>query len=647
MKHLKKETILGLILAVLVLAVYWNLMHNDFILYDDPDFVTRNDFTQAGLSIEGIRWALTAVNAANWTPITTLSHMLDCQIYGLNPAGHHLTNLFLHLANVLLLFLLLRETTGCLWRSAVVSALFAVHPLHVESVAWISERRDVLSVFWGLMAMIAYCRYAGTRNRASYIASILLFAFSLMSKPMLVTMPFILILLDYWPLGRLRPDDSRNSKQERSDSDSARSPRMIIMEKIPFFIFSGLFCVITVIVQQGAMSSLHNLSPGTRLLNAVSSYGSYLGKLFYPVGLAIFYPYPGSLTFSLQTIFSLFILALISLMAIGSVKRRAYLAMGWFWFLGALVPVIGLIQVGAQSMADRYVYFPAVGIYILSVWGAEELFRAVPWRRKVYALTAVFAICGLSWITWDQVSHWRNTQTLFRHTLSVTENNWLAHNILGLSLSEERNNAAAEAEYRKALKIFPSYPAAHSNLGTLLLNTGKKDEALSHFQRALAENPEYFPSLIGLGESLIALGKKDAALPHLLQARKYLPDNSWSHDLLGLSFSKIGQYEAALTEIRRALFLAPHRFDLYGHMGGILVLQEKPAEAIPVLLTAIQLRPTYTNAYNNMGIALTQIGQLEQSIYFFAAALYLNPHYRDAKDNFDRTVASLYKRQTR
>jgi Flp pilus assembly protein TadD len=644
MKPLKTEKIIGGLLIVLVLLVLGHVAHNDFIQYDDPDFVTRNDHVQAGLSMEGIRRAFTTVVAANWNPVTTLSHMLDCQIYGLNPAGHHLTNLFFHLANVLLLFLLLRETTGSLWRSAAAAALFAVHPLHVESIAWVSERRDVLSVFWGLLAMIAYGRYARTRNKRSYIASLVLFALALMSKPMLVTLPFVLLLFDHWPLGRLRSADPNGSTHQGTKSGTGSLPALFI-EKIPFFILSGISCVITLGVQQGAMSSLKELPVGTRILNAAVSYIAYLGKLVYPEGLAVFYPHPVTLHLSWWTIVALFLIVSISWILLWLAGREPSLLTGWLWFLGTLIPVIGLIQVGAQSMADRYAYFPSIGFFIMVVWGGERMMRFFSYRRIVLTSATISVLFGLSVVTWKQVFHWKDTKTLFLHTLSVTKNNWLAHNLLGVALSEERKNVEAEAEYRKALQIFPSYVAARNNLATLMLNTGKREEALTHFQRALAEDPDYYLSHIGLAETLLSMGKQQDALPHLLKAKQLLPDNSWAHDLLGLSFSKSGRYETALVEFRRAIELAPRRFDLYGHMGATLILQGRPEEAVHFLLIAIRLRPTYAYAYNNMGMALAEIGQLEQAAYYFSAALYLNPGYRDARENFNRTIATLCKRQ--
>ena len=468
------------LLALITVAVYLPVIDLGFVVFDDNHYLTANPRVQAGLTWKGARWALTSVHAANWHPVTWLSHMLDCQLYGLKPAGHHVTNLIFHTANTLLLFGLLKRLTGAFWRSAMVAALFALHPLHVESVAWAAERKDVLSTFFFMLTLLAYASYAqGARggrqedvsslkpgasilnpasrptNSASpvYLLSLVCFALGLMSKPMLVTLPFVLLLLDCWPLNRFQL--------------SALNPQSsvlwrLVAEKTPFFVLSAASCVVTVIAQHkgGALSALEGVtgvSVASRIINTPVSYVWYLAKLLWPSGLAVLYPYNRFYPMS-QVILATALLIVLTGVALWQGRRRAYLSVGWLWYLGTLVPVIGLVKVGAQSIADRYTYIPAIGLFIVFAWGVADLTARWPKRTLPLAVgaAAVLAACALA--VGVQLRYWQNTESLFRRTLAVTRNNYIAYNNLGLYVAERGELELGKKYYRSAMQIAPKYP---------------------------------------------------------------------------------------------------------------------------------------------------------------------------------------------
>ncbi|HZM04174.1 MAG TPA: tetratricopeptide repeat protein, partial [Candidatus Saccharimonadales bacterium] len=448
------------------LLVYWPVTQYQFVNYDDTDFVTANPQVQAGLTAKGFKWVWHSEVARNWHPITMLSHMLDCQLFGLNAGWHHLTNLLLHLVNVLLLFHLLKWMTGAEWRSAVVAALFALHPLHVESVAWIAERKDVLStMFWFLTAW-AYVRYAKSGSKGFYVLTLVLFALGLMSKPMLVTVPLFLLLLDYWPLGRM---------------EKGKANARLIWEKIPFFLMSATLCVITFCIQKqgGAMLTSLHLPLRSRLENALMSYVRYLGKMFWPHNLAALYLRSGAWPLWQVGTAALFLIA-VSIIVMRERRRRPYLAVGWFWYLGTLVPVIGVVQVGMQSMADRFTYVPLIGIFIMGVWGAAEWCRL--WRLSDYAprAVAIILLTACMALTARQVTYWRNSETLFTRMITATPNNYMAHYNLANYYSRENKTDLAVSNYVAALEEEPNYADAHNNLGGILLDQKRYDEALQH-----------------------------------------------------------------------------------------------------------------------------------------------------------------------
>jgi tetratricopeptide (TPR) repeat protein len=446
-----RKVFVGALLLLAIFAVYGQVVHHDFIQLDDNAYLLDNSHVRSGITPENITWAFTTFHASNWHPLTWLSHMADVQFFGMNPGRHHLINVALHMVNTLLLFQLLCRITGAFWRSAAVAALFAVHPLHVESVAWVAERKDVLSALFFMLTLNFYAGYAEQRKRTYYVLALFAFAMGLMAKPMLVTVPFVLLLLDYWPLLRIHDGDySKNS------TAPWRPLTTLLLEKIPFLIFAAATCAVTIAAQQNAMASLESRLLSDRLANAVVAYLSYLGKLLWPLNLAVFYPFPKFYPLW-HPLMAGALLVAISLFVIRVRQRRPYLFVGWFWYLGTLVPVIGILMVGLQAMADRYTYLPMIGIYILAVWGAHDMFAKVSYRRSVLIFLAVVLFPLLSVVSWRQVGFWRNTTTLFSHAIDVTSGNYLAHYILGRELVKAGQYNQARRHFDEAEKIAPWY----------------------------------------------------------------------------------------------------------------------------------------------------------------------------------------------
>ena len=464
-----------LAIALTTLVVYWQLRDNDFVNFDDPGYISQNEHVKAGLTWEGIVWAFSQSHAFNWHPLTWISHMLDCELYSLNAGGHHFTNLLFHIVNALLLFLLLNRMTKNLWASAFVAAAFALHPLHTESVAWASERKDVLSTFFWILTTWAYVWYVERRGIARYILVMLFFVLGLLSKQMLVTLPFVLLLLDYWPLKRF-------GFEERSSMRGVRpvvsvTIRQSILEKVPLFILSVAASIIVFSVQQGTvvMKSILEYSLAYRLANAVVAYTLYIGKMFWPIHLAIIYPHQGDKLPAWQIAGAILLMLCITTAVIYKLRRRPYLGVGWFWYLGTLVPVIGLVQVGNQALADRYTYVPLTGLFIIVAWGMSDMLGRLRYRKVVLSLLGIISLAVLGVLSSRQVRHWRNGITLYEHATKVVANNWLAHNMLGRLFASQGNFEKAIEEYNKALKIEPDNALPNTNLGTALAQQGRLD----------------------------------------------------------------------------------------------------------------------------------------------------------------------------
>ena len=511
--------ILCLALAVGTLAVYLPLLGHIFINYDDPDYVVGNAHVNGGLTRSGIIWAFTSSYVANWHPLTWISHMIDCQVFGLqNPGGHHLTSLLFHTADTVLLFLLLNMMTGAIWRSAFVAALFAWHPLHVESVAWISERKDVLSAFFWMLALICYVRYVKTVDRRHaiifYLLSLFMFACGLMSKPMVVTLPCVLLLLDFWPLQRVL---SENSKFNIQNSFK------LLLEKIPFFGLVVASCLITLFAQKNAMWSSTSLSFQFRLANSLMAYTRYISKIFLPKDLALIYPYPHSWPLP-GVITATAVLVLLSVIFILQAKRFPYLLVGWFWFLGTLVPAIGLVQVGVQSMADRYTYLPSIGIFILVTWGVSDLLNASERKTAICTLAGGAALITCLVLTSIQLSYWKNSLTIFLHTVEVTTDNYAADDCLGKTLHNLGNIKGANDFFEKAVSIEPDYPMAQFDMGMNLLSANDPNDASNHIAIAVQLWPGNPVMQYDFGVFLSQNGNNQAAAEHLKAALALNPD---------------------------------------------------------------------------------------------------------------------------
>ena len=682
----KKSILLGAALALATLALFWPVLHFEFNNYDDPDYVSKNIFIQSGLTWDGIVWAFRLTGyASNWHPLTWISHMLDWQIYGKNAGGHHLTNLLFHIANSVLLFLVLKKMTGAIWRSAMVAALFAWHPLHVESVAWVAERKDVLSGFFWMLTMWVYAKYAegknfkgnekqnvqhstfnAQRSMFHYVLALIFFALGLMSKPMLVTLPFVLLLLDFWPLKRFARGEWRVTGSR------------LLMEKIPFFALALASSVITFFVQRhaGTVRTLTSIPTEYRWVNVFLAYFRYLGKMFWPSELAVFYPLPDYLSLWLGLIASIALLGLTVWICFQVARGRPYFALGWFWYLGTLVPVIGFVQVGAQSMADRYSYIPLIGIFILLVWWLADLAAKWP-RQKIICGVAAAIVLGACWVrTAIQVPNWRNSFTLFEHALATTGDNFVANINLGSALMEQgkfdealqqyeislRNDPTfeahvsmatifekqnklelAEEHFRAGVELQPKDKLIRNNFGMILMHLGKLDEAAAQFSTALQIDPDYVLAHGNLG--LVAEKKNQfaEAAEHYRAVLKADPKNFAARSGLGNVLSKLGQRDEGILEFSKALQMEPNRAEGHYNLAAALADQKKIDEAIQEYSAAIKLKPDYADAHNNLAVLLTDRGQLAEAAAHLAQVVQLRPSDAESHFNLSYVLTKLGK----
>jgi Tfp pilus assembly protein PilF len=562
---MRSEACIWLILITAVLLVYWQVGDHEFINYDDNAYITDNAQVQKGLTSKGIIWAFTTSHTGNWHPLTWISHMLDCELYGLNPEGHHLTNVLFHMANAILLFVVLRWMTGAIWRSGLVAALFALHPLHVESVAWVAERKDVLSTFFWMLTMLAYVHYVNRPGGKRYLLVLVTFALGLMAKPMLVTLPFVLLLLDYWPLNRFKPQAVTGSVENqplgfRSSGDDKSPILKAVMEKTPLFLMSLFSCVVTVMAQQeaGAISTLEIVPFKLRIANGLVSVVAYMGKMIWPQDLAVFYPHPASdLQIWKPVVAGLFLLIL-STVALWVAQRCRYVLVGWLWYLGTLVPVIGLVQVGEQAMADRYTYVPLIGLFIVVVWGFADLVKGWRSRRWVVSVSAAVMVLALMAGSWLQVAHWKNSIKLFKHALDVTTNNYVAHYTLGNALALQGNLTGSVSHYNKALQIHPNFAEAHNNLGNALALQGNLTGAISHYNKALQINPDHAEAHRNLAVGLDRQGRHQEAIQHYAEVLRISPHDAQSHNNLGVALAEQGRLKEAVAHFTEALRIDPN-----------------------------------------------------------------------------------------
>jgi protein O-mannosyl-transferase len=692
-----------LLLVVATLAVYWPVAGFQFINFDDHDYVVENRHVLAGLTWRGLGWALTTGHTANWHPLTWLSHMLDCQLFGTWAGGPHLVNLALHLANAVLLFLGLRRLTGAFWRAAFVAALFALHPLHVESVAWIAERKDVLSTFFGFISLLFYSRFAEATfvNRKSQIVnywlSVGFFALGLMAKPMLVTWPFVLLLLDFWPLKRVRR--SGFNVQSAPTLNAGRGTRNwpgLVLEKIPYLVLSAGSCVVTFLVQRagGAVETLGRLSFPGRAGNALVSYARYLGKTFWPVDLANPYPHPGAWPV-LAVLLAAGLVVALSAGAFLLRRTRPYLVVGWFWFLGMLVPVIGLVQVGMQSMADRYTYVPLVGVFIILVWAAAELAARVPAGQKAICVAGILALLACGFRTADQVRYWHDSGSLSRHALAVTQDNETAYsnlgnycletgkldeaaadfrralgcarghhlkpvrvgqdlfqidadragtaaqllNNLGISLAQQGQVAAAMQYYRAALELDPDYALAKYNVAHELADQQQYAEAISDFEAVAAARPEDVATRNVLASTLVRAGRVDDAIRTYQEALAIAPDDATTHNGLGLVLENAGRLDEALAQYEAALRADPKLLEVHNNLGSVLLKQGRLDEAIGHFRALLKQQPEYQRAQDNLGVALASKGELPEALAHLREAVRLQPDNAQTHFNLGNVLA--------
>ena len=546
-----KAGLVCVLLVILVWIVFGQTLGHEFINYDDEQYVTENAHVLNGLNWSDVKWAFTTGHTGYSHPVTWLTHQLDCQLYGTWAGGHHLTSLIIHSVNVLLLFLLFWRMTRELWPSAFVAALFAIHPLHVESVAWVAERKDVLSGLFFLLTLHAYVAYAARPEAGRYLLTLCFFVLGILSKPMLVTVPCVLLLLDYWPLRRLTLPGSKQTPGSRF------SLGRLILEKVPFVLVAALWSILTLTAQSssGATAQVH-LAFGHRIANAFVSYAMYVSNTFWPQDLALFYPYPR--TSMGAVLFSGVFLVLASVICFVKKRSSPYLIVGWLWYLGMLVPVIGFIQVGEQARADRYTYLPQIGLCLLVTWGAMELFGKGNRGRQVLAVVALLFLTGLTVVGCLQASYWQNSEVLWHHSLAVTSDNHVAQNNLGNDLMKKGQLDEAIVHLRKALEIYENYPEANNNLGYALANKGNWAEAIPAYRAAMRVRPNYPKAHNNLAISLAETGKKEEALAEFREALRIDPDYQEAHGNLAVLLLQVGRRDEAVAHLRQALLLKPN-----------------------------------------------------------------------------------------
>lgn len=534
-------------LAIATLAAFWNIRHADFINYDDPIYITGNSHILSGITPANIRWAFTSGYASNWHPLTWISHMLDVQLFGLNSGWHHTINLLIHIANALLLFYAFYRMTKATWSSAFAAALFALHPLHVESVAWAAERKDVLSTFFLMLAIIAYCRYAERPTLKRYFPVFLFFLLGLMAKPMLVTFPLALLLLDYWPLQRFGGASAAGHKQQNTPA------RSLLLEKIPFFILSALSSAITYIVQKegGAVDSFAAVPLYARISNAIVSYAVYIWKTLWPTRLAFIYPFPNLIP-EWETAAAGLLLASITAAVFWAGGRFRHLAVGWLWYIVTLIPVIGLVQVGAQARADHYTYIPLIGLFIMAAWGVPELVKE--WRYRKWALTAAagLVLAGLFPVTWTQAGYWHDNFTLDNHALNVTNGNYIAYSCRGAAYAGLHNSRLAIKDFEKAAEANPGYANAYYNIGNIYAASGDYRRAINYYGKAIGADPGFVKAIYNLGNSYAALGDFRQAGANYTRALEIDPGFVKAYRQRALAEGKLGDNQKAYADLKMA-----------------------------------------------------------------------------------------------
>ena len=633
-----QTTTVCLLLAALVWAVFGQTIHFDFVNYDDPVYVYKNWAVTQGLSWNGVIWLFTHSNVHTWFPLTDLSHQLDWQLFGANAGGHHLTNVLLHAATTVLLFLALRELTGACWRAAFAAAVFGVHPLRAESVAWVVERKDVLSGLFFMLTLLAWAHHAkklsaienskpddtgvfsflGFRRWTSgYFFALAFCAMGLMSKSMLVTLPVDLLLRDFWPLRRWPANEPGFSQRQ------LKLALGLVVEKIPFFLLSAMICIVTVLTQDKVVSVAKNLTIPWRIGNALQTYTDYLSHMIWPVGLAVAYSHEQTYPFLWKFCLSVLILAAITTAIIASRRRYPYLVTGWLWYLVMLLPVIDVVQVSLNARADRYTYLPQIGLAIMLAWGATELSARWRHRQIVLGVAATAVIATLSVGAYFQTAYWENSFSLWTRTLARTAENSFAHNTIGSALAAQEKWDAAITHFQQALRINHAFPEAEANLGVALANTGKRADAILHFQRALQLDPEYADAHFNLGDALANAGKFAEAASHFAQALQYQPDFPLAEYDWGLALARDGKNDEAVGHYERALRCRLDAAEARYISGVALAAQKNWDEAIPFYEAALRLKNDFAEAHYRLGIARAAQGKPTEAAEHFHSALAL------------------------
>jgi Tfp pilus assembly protein PilF len=622
--------LMAMVLVLVTIALYWPAMRCGFINLDDPDCVTENFHVQSGLTWAGVKWAFSDTQQhAYWAPLTWLSHMLVCQFFGLNPWGHHLLNVLLHAANTALIFVVFQQMTRAPWRSLMLAALFGWHPLRVESVAWVTEREDVLSTLFWMLTLLCYAKYVeasqvgNSKSKVWQGTAMVMFLFGLMSKAMLVSLPFVLLLLDYWPLERFKPGNWWR----------------LVKEKIPFFVLTAVMSVVTFVAQKqgGAVKTFEYLPFGARVGNSLISYCRYIGKTFWPTDLAVFYPHPGYWPLEKVALAGI-ILCGISVLLFVARRRYPYMLVGWLWFVGTLVPVIGLVQVGGQAMADRFTYVPSLGMLILTIWGAYELAKGWRFNVIVMPLAGAMAMVICLAMTRQQLGYWKDSETLFRHTAEVTKNNYIAYNNVGAALLDQGQTEEAMGQFQEAIRINPEDAEAHYNLGVALFKKNKTNAATGEFREAIRIKPDYAEAHNNLGTTLLNQGKTDNAASQFQEATRLKPDYALAHYNLGVALFNQGQTGEAASQFQEAVRLKPDYVEAHINLGTTLLNQGQTNGAISQFQEAVRLKPDDAEAHYNLGVAMLNQGQTDRAISQFQEAIRLEPDAAYAQSNLAKAL---------
>lgn len=615
----KKRLLICLLLVLATAGVYYQVYSFGFVNYDDGEYVYQNPHIRNGITTATIKWAFTTGYCCFWHPLTWLSHALDRQLFGDNPAGHHITGVIFHIANALLVFWIFKKMTNAIGASAFVAALFALHPLHVESVAWVSERKDVLSTFFWLLTMWAYVRYVRRTSVSRYLLIVLFFVLGMMSKPMLVTLPFVLLLLDYWPLGRF-------------DKARLKTIRFLITEKIPLFAIAFGASIVAYVVQKkgGAIPTGENFAFPIRLANGCISYMQYIIKMIWPTKLAMFYPHPEQDVSVLFAVMSAVILLAVTILVIRFSKGHRYLFTGWFWYIGTLVPVIGLVQVGGHAMADRYTYITLTGLFIIIAWGLPELLSKWRFREIVLSIAAIISLTAMGIKANIQTSYWSNSVALFSHAIGVTRNNAEAHCGLGIAYGNLGRHQESIESLKRSISIDPDYADAYYNLGVTFGRLGRWQDAIEAFKQAIKAMPDWAEVHCSLGEAYVSIGSYQDALETYKQAIRIDPALAKARCGLGAVYIDLERYQESVEPLQQAVVIRRNYTDAYYNLGVAFNKLGRWYDAVEAFRQAIRTRPDWAEAHFNLGTAYGRIGNYQKEIESYRQAVSIKPDYAEA-----------------